>query len=117
MILPHHPDRPEWPGLAIGYWRVNDPLERRYATRPDVPFRPQDFVDPSWDATERDLVIAYLERGRVKDSWRGSSSCRICGCRNGSTCLTDGTYTWPQGFAHYLRQHQVRPPAWLVLPR
>ncbi len=28
----------------------------------------------------------------------------------GSMCLTDGTYGWPQGFAHYVEAHGVRPP-------
>lgn len=38
------------------------------------------------------------------------SSCRFCGEGNGSACLTDGTYVWPGGFAHYLLNHAVRPP-------
>lgn len=110
MILTHHPDRPDGPECAIGYWRVG----RVYGHEPEIPYDPQDFVDPDWDPTERDLVIKYLERGVEKHQWRGSSTCRCCGRRNGSRCFTDGTYVWPEGLAHYLREHNVRPPAVFV---
>jgi hypothetical protein len=42
----------------------------------------------------------------------GYSTCRICGdYRNGDRELTDGVYLWPQGLAHYVREHQVRLPS------
>jgi hypothetical protein len=28
----------------------------------------------------------------------------------GSTCLSDGHFIWPQGLAHYVDKHSVRPP-------
>lgn len=40
----------------------------------------------------------------------GFSLCRICGCRNGGTELTDGVYVWPDGLAHYVTEHDVRLP-------
>ena len=36
--------------------------------------------------------------------------CRICGQENGALELTDGTWCWPDGLAHYLRDHDVRLP-------
>lgn len=103
MILPEHPDNdPEVKGLkAIGYWR-ND-------HHPDLP-EPKDYVDRSWDSAERARVLAYLGAAEPILHWRGFSNCRICGIPNGSSCMSDGTYVWPEGFAHYLKDHGVRPP-------
>ena len=28
----------------------------------------------------------------------------------GSRCLTDGTWSWPEGLAHYITVHDVRLP-------
>jgi hypothetical protein len=74
---------------------------------------PQDFVDPSWDPAERDMVIVYLRKGRVLDRYMGYSTCRFkCGIDNadmGDADLTDGTFVWPEGFSHYLEKHSVRP--------
>jgi hypothetical protein len=55
-------------------------------------------------------VIADLGASEVLERWRGWSSCRLCGCANGSTCKGDDAYNWPEGFAHYLKVHGVRPP-------
>lgn len=47
------------------------------------------------------------------DSFKGSSSCRICGCRNGSKEFRlrykSVTWKWPSGFRHYLIEHNVKP--------
>lgn len=96
MILSSHPSR-QTKEKALGYWDG----ERLH---------PKQWVDESWDPTERDLIIAYLQNGESKFRWRGCSWCRFCECRNGSQCLTDGTYIWPQGFTHYLIEHGVKPP-------
>jgi hypothetical protein len=41
----------------------------------------------------------------------GYSTCRICGKHdNGNLELTDGTYIWPSGLEHYVREHAVRLP-------
>ena len=104
MILPRHPDCPDKPHKAIGYWNE------------DV--NPRDFVDESWDENQRNTVVSYLEitlglrhlRRKVLYRWRGSSYCRFCNQRNGSRCYTDGTYVWPSGFSHYLLEHGVKPP-------
>lgn len=158
MILDQHPDIPDPPdpdqlrddptidwewsrirGLrAIGYWANQ--------AHPDLP-DPHDFVDPSWDASERSTVIAYLRAGKLAVGYRGYSWCRFrCGDfekykaallskgfppesipdymsqshmdevvktnmeNMGTTCSSDGTFVWPEGFAHYLEEHAVRPP-------
>lgn len=129
MVLPHHPDlatgtRGMW---AIGFWRPTEAQIQSVGEwnslmglmgvflKPmakDLP-SPQDFVDPTWDLAERDLVIQYLRRGRALEHYKGYSNCRFkCGIKDsdmGDADLTDGTFVWPEGFAHYLQVHNVRP--------
>jgi len=85
----------------VGYWRSD--------REPDLP-NPLDHVDTKWVNSEKNIVIKYLDRGEVKNRYRGWSTCRICECRNGSTSMTDGVWLWPSGLAHYLRKHNVKPP-------
>jgi hypothetical protein len=73
---------------------------------PDV----HDFVNPS--DLGRDEVVAHLTKGtRTDRAYMGFSRCRLCGCENGSGELTDGVLIWPEGLAHYVRDHKVRLPA------
>ena len=97
----------------LGYW-TDHGYPRRLGTKPseriDLP-RPENFVDESWDPAERALVASYLRAGREWEQWRGDSWCRfLCGASMGYRDLTDGTYVWPEGFAHYIEEHAVRPP-------
>ena len=91
--------------ILIGYWF--GPGEPGYPVAAD-------FVDPDWDPDERSDVIDHLQRGFVKGAFMGISECRFCGKNNGSLELTDGTYTWPEGLAHYLIDHEVRLPSQFV---
>jgi hypothetical protein len=101
--------------IRLGYWHraasmaagpVGDPWPK-----------PQDMVDEGWDASERpgaagyldrDGVASYLERGFIARAYMGLSPCRLCGQNNGCLELTDGTFLWPEGLAHYVRDHAVR---------
>ena len=97
----------------VGYWRdIQRTNWRGDIIIPDFPDCPDvnDFIDPNWDITERSAIIDYLKRGKEKKSWMGCSNCRICGCMNGSRCLTDREWVWPEGFVHYLEKHNVKPP-------
>jgi hypothetical protein len=71
---------------------------------------PRDLVDETWDERERDQVASYLEQGFIPWVAAGPSACRLCGAPNGSAELTDGVYLWPEGLAHYVRDHSVRLP-------
>lgn len=98
----------------IGRWRREDD-----ADWPD----PADLVDPGWDVDERSLVATYLEEGRaspvveIRRSPDGSvevgSRCQLCGADDTFSLayVTDGTYVWPEGLAHYVETHSVRPPS------
>jgi hypothetical protein len=92
--------------LSIGFWA----MRRGDSSR--LPW-PGDRVDPMYSQTEpeaRRLVLAYLRRPAFKGvGWRGTSRCRFCDTSNGSHDFTDGTYTWPEGYAHYIERHDVVP--------
>jgi hypothetical protein len=93
---------------AVGFWTDRfDPDTARFG-------EPQSFVDPAWDPGERVRVAAYLRTGGRLDQERGYSWCRFrCGIDDrdmGSRTLTDGTWYWPEGYAHYLEAHGVKPP-------
>jgi hypothetical protein len=90
----------------IGYWRS--------ALEPGWP-DPRDFVDATWDESEREAVATYLRRGGF-EPWAqcGVSWCRFCGADNGSSERSDGVYLWPEGLAHYIRRHNVRLPATVI---
>lgn len=90
------------PIRMIGYW-----LGPRSPGWPDV----NRFVDPSADAASRERIARRLDAGySVPWAMGGWSECRICGQRNGSQELTDGRMIWPEGLAHYVRDHQVCLP-------
>lgn len=95
---------------AIGFW-----TDRSEFTQPIGAVDPRTLVDASWDATERARVVAYLKNGVTHETWRGFSYCRFeCGRpshKMGSRDLTDGVYVWPEGYAHYVEDHLVKPPA------
>ncbi len=104
MILANHPESPnETQGLkAIGYWDDGRKL--------GLP-NPQDFIDENWDPRMRRLVALYTATTPTLIAWRGYSSCRMCrAIRNGSACLSDNKYVWPEGFAHYIERHSVKVP-------
>lgn len=91
----------------VGYWA---PHAGGFSLERALP-RPQDHVDPSWSKAERNGVLSFLMiAGRLHDTEYGCSTCRICGRENGNKTFSDGVYMWPEGFAHYLSEHGVKPP-------
>lgn len=93
------------PLIGLGFWRS--------LLEPNLP-------DPAWfvknwqTASKQAKVLQYLRQGQPKIFWMGYSWCRFrCGVATsgmGTADLTDGTYCWPEGLAHYLEQHGVRLP-------
>ena len=91
--------RPEL--ILLGYWSKG--VGSRWPS-------PASFVDADWDPDERELVVEYLCRGFVARTYMGYSLCRVCGQQNGALELSDGVFVWPDGFAHYVSDHLVKPP-------
>jgi hypothetical protein len=133
MILAFHPDIPgkqyDRPYKFLGYWHSVkvmgdkfgmvvstchgfDRYEEKFG--PGALPLPNEWVDTSWDAAERERVVVYLKNAQTHESWRGNSFCRFEGCETtylaGHRDLTDGTYVWPEAFHHYVDVHGVKPP-------
>ncbi len=72
------------------------------------------MVDTTWNDEDRDIVALYLQGGTIVRSYMGFSLCRICGEQNGNNEMSDGTYVWPEGLGHYVRNHSVRLPQTFV---
>ena len=89
--------------IAIGYWKSDE--------EPHLP-HPKEFQDNTLSKNEKELVINHIENARVAISYRGFSWCRFeCGEANmGTECLTDGTYIFPEGLTHYIKDHNIRLP-------
>jgi hypothetical protein len=89
----------------VGFWRS----ERE----PDLP-HPRDSVDPAWRTFEGERLLSYLHQAYgLPYSYFGPSWCRL-GCPDdlpdiGTQDRTDGTFLFPEGLAHYVRVHAVRP--------
>lgn len=92
------------PRRAVGFWQS--------APDDDLP-HPSEFVDSSWDENERLRVAEALRAlnfpGLVTHTFRGRSRCRICGEPNGASEHFTDEYTWPDGYAHYIGSHGVKP--------
>ena len=90
---------------AIGYWIS-------LISEKDL-YPPQDFVG-EYDPIIKDLVVEYLECGEIFKTHKGLSWCRFnCGIKDqelGTQELTDGEWVWPEGLAHYVREHNVLLP-------
>ena len=87
---------------VIGYWRGGSGND-------DYP-DPHALVDPAVSAESQREVIERLERGIPVWYCMGYSPCRICSENNGAAELTDGRLVWPEGLAHYVRDHDVVLP-------
>ena len=92
---------------AIGFW-IRDLRDESYPA-------PQELVGALPEEQRRRLTH-YLETGATFEQYFGYAWCRfVCGAaqidtRLGTRDLTDGTWVWPEGLAHYVREHGVVLP-------
>jgi hypothetical protein len=90
---------------AVGYWITGLGDEKLPA--------PQELVGVM-PADQGARLADYLAAGMTQASYLGNSWCRFgCGIDSGpmgSRDLTDGKWVWPEGLAHYVREHQVVLP-------
>ncbi|MHA2427917.1 MAG: hypothetical protein ACXADB_07835 [Candidatus Hermodarchaeia archaeon] len=89
--------------IKVGFWSGNGEYNDKYR---DV----KDHIDTGWSPLIKEAVLMHLRAGKTDNHQKGWSDCRVCGKMNGSTEQTDGTYIWPDGFAHYIIEHNVKPP-------
>jgi len=91
----------------VGFWYSKD--------EPKLPMPVQQEPDSEWvkkdkPASFAKLLIAVEKVARCV-GYKGSSRCRICDKRNGSMEFGYKGWVWPEGYMHYIRDHNVKPPA------
>ena len=90
----------------VGYWYSKE--------EPKLPMPVQQGPDSEWVLAGRPAAFAKLlnivERLARCRGFKGSSKCRICGKRNGSMEYSYKGWMWPEGYMHYIKDHNVRPP-------
>ena len=84
---------------VVGFWNIRG--LQKY-------IHPEHLVERQIE--NKELIEKYLRSGNIISYYRGFSLCRICGNTNGFTDLTDGTWIWPEGLAHYISDHNVELP-------
>ncbi len=101
--------RHEWVGHDAGH--RPEPVGYWHACEGDGLPHPQQLVQPRWEWRRRRRIIRYLEGGAERLQYRGWSHCRFgCWRPNGTRDITDGTWVWPEGLAHYVRVHGIMLP-------
>lgn len=53
--------------------------------------------------------LDLVETAAREIAYRGWSTCRICGQKNGSTSFVFQGFEWPNGYGHYFEAHGVQP--------
>lgn len=106
----------------VGYWRypvrpswqpaVQELYDRLRAETMDLPEPVAGSCTLSAD--DRARLAAYLSASHQRVAFCGSSDCRCCARDNGHEDVSDGTYVWPSGLAHYVADHAVALPAEFV---
>ena len=73
---------------------------------------PHDFVNEDWDEAEKQLVLDHIESDKhERVGCFGWAPCRMCDkVDNGVYDIWDSEWIWPEGLAHYIREHAVKPP-------
>ncbi len=102
------------PCKRVGFWKDTKAI-LDFSGYPD----PRDrSLFPQTLSSHREIVVQYLENGDVEERWFGYAYCRFeCSTpdsKMGSRDFTDGTYVWPEGLAHYVRDHLVDLPVEFV---
>ena len=89
-----------------------------YTEAIDKGIHPIDLQDFNQDKRRLVQIIGYLEAGAVYSVSGGYSYCRFgCGIPSvnmGDADLFDGTYVWPQGSSHYLKEHSIKLPEYFT---
>ena len=86
----------------IGFWSGFSEKNDKY---PDV----YDFIDDNWNTEDKQRVLDWLEKHKVKNGGAmGFSVCRICGVNNGSQEFRSKEFIYPEGLIHYIRDHNIR---------
>lgn len=87
-----------------GYWRRVGMDGCEYDTQYPMPVSQETPV--SVDFIEK---LKQVEKKAHKILYRGDSICRCCSRINGGAEYKLNGWSWPDGFMHYLKEHNVHP--------
>ena len=89
--------------MTYGYWR---------ATKDKISNYPWPEEREPWEGQEEFLdQLEIVERDATITRYKGWSTCRICGKKNGSYEFTvESIGIWPVGYRHYIEEHNIKPP-------
>ena len=95
----------------IGFWTAPE----EFGEDSDYPAawpHPRELPKRDWDPALKRRVCAYLESGRQIARYMGYSNCRFPNCveRLGTADCSDETWVWPEGFEHYIAEHDISLP-------
>ena len=75
---------------------------------PKLP-KPISNLKPWKGKTEFLKRLRVIEKSTTKNHYKGFSRCRICNKVNGTKEHVIENWNWPEGFLHYVEEHNVRP--------
>ena len=88
----------------IGFWFGHGKENNKFPT-------PRASTYRGWSEGKRQYLtrLAKVEEKASTSRFKGSSTCRICGKRNGSSTFYYKGWCWPSGFSHYIEEHNIKP--------
>ena len=86
----------------VGFWKSTD-------GNPNDKFTEMPIENSAtYDQTSIIKKIRKLEKKAHCEHYRGYSQCRLCDkYNNGSKEYSIGCFVWPEGYIHYLEEHNV----------
>lgn len=99
---PPSPKQQPSASIEVGFWReVGEYAQPNGYT--DLP-QPNSAKEPQQRLVSKLVKIEAKAREVI---FKGLSPCRICGCNNGAAEYTYKGFRWPDGYKHYLLDHNV----------
>jgi len=86
----------------VGFWYSKQEPDLPKPVAKKQPFKDQDDFLEALKKVEGRKTVG-------KRHYRGWSTCRICKCKNGSTEFYCDGWVWPEGYKHYISEHNVVP--------
>lgn len=83
-----------------GYWWSKQEPEYPMPIKSDIPFDNKDVVVKK---------LVSLQAKISKRYYKGFSTCRCCGERNGTAEYSHKGWKWPEGLIHYIIEHNIEP--------
>lgn len=97
----------------FGYWRKTPKSPSEYRRPPKSSQYPWPVESNPWPRQEEFLKNLKIVQEHNPPTYKemGYSTCRLCGGVAGSgTFFIDGIGSWPSGYIHYIKEHNIVPP-------